>query len=338
MAESKSADLPLVDAPMNKAVWLYMHSYKNIKIFSGNANLKLSQEIVDFLELKMGKAIIQRFGDGEVWVEIQENVRGMDTFVIQPLSRPANEHLMELLIMVDALKRSSAERITAVIPYYGYARQDRKVAPRTPISAKLVADLLEAAGADRVVAMDLHAGQIQGFFDIPVDNLFAMPIFLKYIEEHLKDNIVVVAPDAGAAERSRAYAKRLHAPLALIDKRRLKPNVSEVLHVIGDVKDCRAIIVDDIVDTAGTLTNACEALYDKGAKEVFAFCSHPVLSGPAVERIEKSRLKKMVVTDSVVLTPAGEKCSKIETLSIAPLFGEAIRRIYQSESVSSLFD
>lgn len=239
--------------------------------------------------------------------------------------------------MIDALKRSSAERITAVIPYYGYARQDRKVAPRTPISAKLVADLLEAAGAHRVVSLDLHAGQIQGFFNIPVDNLFAMPIFLKYIEDHLPDHVVVVAPDAGAAERSRAYAKRLNAPLALIDKRRLKPNVSEVLHVIGEVKDRRAIIIDDIVDTAGTLTNACEALMDKGAKEVYAFCSHAVLSGPAVERIVKSHLKKMVVTDSIVLTEEAKKCSKIETLSVAPLFGEAIRRIYQSESVSSLF-
>lgn len=314
-----------------------MNSYKNIKIFTGNANRPLAQAIVDFLDLPLGKAKVQRFSDGECWIEIEENVRGMDTFIVQPLSNPCNENLMELLIMIDALKRSSADRITAVIPYYGYARQDRKVAPRTPISAKLVADLLEAAGANRVVAMDLHAGQIQGFFNIPVDNLFAMPIFLDYIEKHLKDDLVVVSPDAGAAERSRSYAKRLQAPLALIDKRRLKPNVSEVLHVIGEVKGKRAVIIDDIVDTGGTLTNAVAALYQEGAKEVYSFCTHAVLSGNAVTKIAESNLKKMVMTDTIQPSSAAQKCRTIEVLSVASILGEAIRRIYHSESVSSLF-
>lgn len=314
-----------------------MYSYKNIKIFSGNANKPLAQAIVDYLELPMGKADVKRFADGEVWIEIEENVRGMDAFVIQPTSNPANENLMELLMMIDALKRASADRITAVIPYYGYARQDRKVAPRTPISAKLVADLLTAAGASRIVCLDLHAGQIQGFFNIPVDNLFAMPVFLKYIEKNLKDNLVVVSPDAGAAERARSYAKRFNSPLALIDKRRVRPNVSEVLHVIGEVQGKRAVIVDDIVDTAGTLVQAAEALIGEGAKEVLACCSHAVLSGPAVERIEKSSLKKLIATDSIVLSEKAKRCSKLEVLTVAPLFGETIRRIYHSESVSSLF-
>ena len=314
-----------------------MYSYKNIKIFSGNANPLLAKAIVDFMELPLGAATIKRFSDGEVWVEIEENVRGMDTFVVQPTSQPTNKNLMELLIVIDALKRSSADRITAVIPYYGYARQDRKVAPRTPISAKLVADLLTAAGCDRVLSLDLHAGQIQGFFNIPVDNLFAMSVFLKFIEKNLKDNVVVVSPDAGAAERARAYAKRLNVPMALIDKRRLKPNVSEVLHVIGEVEGKSALIVDDIVDTAGTLVQAAEALLKNGAKEVYACCTHGVLSGPAVERIEKSSLKKLVVTDSIAPSAETKKCSKIEVLSVAQLMAEAIRRIYHSESVSSLF-
>lgn len=314
-----------------------MYSYKNIKIFSGNANRPLAESIVNWLELPLGKAEAKRFSDGEVWIEIQENVRGMDTYVIQPTSRPANENLMELLIMIDALKRASADRITAVIPYYGYARQDRKVAPRTPISAKLIADLLTAAGTHRVLSLDLHAGQIQGFFDIPVDNLFTMPVFLKHIEKHLKDELVVVAPDAGAAERSRSYAKRLRCPLAMIDKRRTSPNVSEVMHVIGDVSGKRAIVIDDIVDTAGTLTQASEALLQKGAKEVYAFCTHPVLSGQAVERIKKSSLKRIFVTDSILLEKEAQGCSKIEVLSVASLLGESIRRIYHADSVSSLF-
>ncbi len=314
-----------------------MYSYKNIKIFSGNANKPLAQAIADYLELPIGKAEVKRFADGEVWVEIEENVRGMDTFIIQPTSNPANENLMELLIMIDALKRASADRITAVIPYYGYARQDRKVAPRTPISAKLVADLLTAAGANRMVSLDLHAGQIQGFFNIPVDNLFAMPVFLKFIEKNLKDDIVVVSPDAGAAERARSYAKRFNSPMALIDKRRVRPNVSEDLHVIGEVKGKRAVIVDDIVDTAGTLVQASEALIQEGAKEVYACCSHAILSGSAIERIEKSSLKKLIATDSIVAREVVRRCPKVETLTVAPILAEAIRRIYHSESVSSLF-
>ncbi|MDP2600165.1 MAG: ribose-phosphate pyrophosphokinase [Deltaproteobacteria bacterium] len=314
-----------------------MYSYKNIKIFSGNSNPELAKSIVDFLELPMGDALVTRFSDGEVWVEIKENVRGMDTFVIQPTSQPANENLMELLVMIDALKRSSADRITAVLPYYGYARQDRKVAPRTPISAKLVADLLTAAGADRVLSLDMHAGQIQGFFNIPVDNLFAMPVFLKYLQDNLQDDMVVIAPDAGAAERSRAYAKRLSCPLAMIDKRRTRPNVSEVMNVIGDVSGKRAIIIDDIVDTAGTITQAVEALLKNGAKEVYGVCTHAVLSGPALERISKSNIKKLVTTDSIRPASEAKKCSKIEVLSVANLLGEAIRRIYHADSVSSLF-
>lgn len=314
-----------------------MYSFKNIKIFSGNGHRNFAQKIVDFLELPLGAATVARFSDGEVWVEIQENVRGMDTFVIQPTCQPSNENLMELLIMIDALKRASAERITAVIPYFGYARQDRKVAPRTPISAKLVADLLTTAGADRILSLDLHAGQIQGFFNIPVDNLFVKPVFVKHIQDNLSDDLVVVAPDAGAAERSRAYAKMLKSPLALIDKRRSKPNESEVMHVIGEVAGKRAILIDDIVDTAGTLTQASKALLDCGAKEVYAYCAHPVLSGSAVERIQNSGLKSLMVSDSIPLNESGNVCSKIEILSVANLFGEAIRRIYHADSVSSLF-
>lgn len=314
-----------------------MYSYKNIKIFSGNANPALSRAIADFLELPLGKATVQRFSDGEVWVEIEENVRGMDTFVIQPTSQPANENLMELLIMVDALKRASADRITAVVPYYGYARQDRKVAPRTPISAKLVADLLTAAGTSRMLSLDLHAGQIQGFFNIPVDNLFAMSVFLKYVKENLPDDLIVVAPDAGAAERARAYAKRIGSPMALIDKRRAKPNVSEVMHVIGEVKGKRAIVVDDIIDTAGTITQAAQALLDEGAREVYACCTHPVLSGKAIDKLEQSGLKKVIVTDSIALNKEARGCSKVVILSVASLLGEGIRRIYHSDSVSSLF-
>ena len=314
-----------------------MQSIKNIKIFSGNANRELAESIANYLELPMGRAQVKRFSDGEVWVEIDENVRGAEVFVIQPTSQPANEHLMELLIMIDALKRASAASIAAVMPYYGYARQDRKVAPRTPISSKLVADLLATAGASRVLSMDLHAGQIQGFFNIPVDNLFAMPTMIEYIQKHLKNNLVVVAPDAGAAERTRAYAKRLGAPMAMIDKRRSRPNESEVMHLIGDVEGRTAIIVDDIVDTAGTLVLGAEAVLKNGAKEVYACVTHPVLSGPAIERLEKSPIAKLVVTNTIRLSPNVKNCKKIEVLDVAPLLGEAIRRIYQSDSVSSLF-
>ncbi|MCC7345569.1 MAG: ribose-phosphate pyrophosphokinase [Deltaproteobacteria bacterium] len=310
---------------------------EDIKIFSGNANLGLAREICAALGVPLGAAQVKRFSDGEVWVEIDENVRGKDVFVIQSTSRPANEHLMELLIMIDALKRASAERITAVMPYYGYARQDRKVQPRTPITSKLVADLITSAGAHRVLSVDLHAGQIQGFFNIPFDHLYATPILLDYIKENLMNDLVIVSPDAGGAERARAYAKRLEVGLAMIDKRRTRPNVSEVMNVIGEVEGKTAIIVDDMVDTAGTLTQAAQALADNGAKRVFACATHGVLSGPAVERIEKSVLSALVVTNTISQPEAVLKHPKIKVLSMAKLLGEAISRITHSDSVSSLF-
>ena len=314
-----------------------MDRYKDIRIFSGNANRDLAYSISHFLELPLGKSLVKRFSDGEVWCEIEENVRGMEVFVVQPVSPPANENLMELLIMIDALKRASAETIAAVIPYYGYARQDRKISPRTPISAKLVADLLTTAGANRILSMDLHAGQIQGFFNIPVDNLYAMPAMIEYIQKNLFEDIVVVAPDAGAAERSRSYAKKLNVPMALVDKRRVRPNESEVMNIIGDVQNKVAVIIDDIIDTAGTLVQAAQAVQEKGAKEVYAFVTHPVLSGPALERIQQSCLRKLVVTNSISLRPETKNSEKIHVLDVAPLLGKAIQRIYRSESVSSLF-
>lgn len=315
-------------------IFKYMSQYKSLKIFSGNANPKLSDEIASYLGTTVGKAEVKKFSDGETWVELDENVRGMDVFVIQPTSNPANEHLMELLIMVDALKRASADRITAVIPYYGYARQERKVQPRTPISAKLVADLLTAAGVSRILALDLHAGQIQGFFNIPVDHLFATTVLLDYVEKNMKDDIVMVTPDAGGAERARAYAKKLGAPMAMIDKRRSAPNVSEVMNVIGDVENKTAIIIDDMIDTAGTLVKATESLIKNGAKAVYACATHAVLSGSAIERIENSALKEIVVTNSIA---RNANCKKIKVLSVAPLLGEAIKRIHQADSISSLF-
>jgi ribose-phosphate pyrophosphokinase len=315
-----------------------MQPREQIQIFSGHANLPLAEAISKSLSVSLGKAAVKRFSDGEVWVEIDENVRGKDVFVVQSTSYPANEHLMELLIMVDALKRASAERITAVIPYYGYARQDRKVAPRTPISSKLVADLITAAGAHRVVSVDLHAGQIQGFFNIPFDHLYAMPILLKYIRKNLMNDVVIVTPDAGGTERARAYAKRLDSTLAMIDKRRSAPNESEVMNVIGEVKGKTAIIVDDMVDTAGTLIQAAQALKEKGAKKVYACVTHGVLSGKAVERIENSILEELVITDTIRQAEAVLKCAKIKMLSLAPLLGEAISRINHNDSVSSLFD
>ncbi len=314
-----------------------MYSFKNIKVFSGNANHALAKSIADYLDLPLGKARVQRFSDAEISVEVEENVRGMDVFIIQPTCPPTNENLMELLIMIDAMKRSSADRITAVVPYYGYARQDRKVAPRTPISSKLVADLLTAAGTNRLLCMDLHAGQIQGFFNIPVDNLFALPVMLQYLEENLNSDIVVVAPDAGGAERARAYAKRLSAPMALIDKRRIRANEAQAMNVIGDVKGKRAIIVDDIIDTAGTITEAASALLKNGAKEVFACCVHAVLSGPAVERLNSSEIKQLIVSDTIPTEEKQKACPKLKVLTVAPLLGEAIRRIYHADSVSSLF-
>jgi ribose-phosphate pyrophosphokinase len=311
--------------------------FKSICIFSGHANPKLAEQIADYLQVQIGRLKISNFSDGEVFSEIQENVRGVDVYVIQPTSAPVNDNLMELLVTVDALKRASAGSITAVMPYYGYGRQDRKVAPRTPITAKLVADLLTAAGVSRVVSMDLHAGQIQGFFDIPVDHLFAMPVFLDYLRPRIAEGTVFVSPDAGGVERARAYAKRLRGELAIIDKRRAKANVSEVMNIVGDVEGRDCIIVDDMIDTAGTLTNAATALQERGAKRVLAAATHPVLSGPAIKRIAESCLEEVVVTDSIPLTAEAQGIKKFTQLSVARLLGEAIKRIHNSDSVSSLF-
>jgi ribose-phosphate pyrophosphokinase len=307
-----------------------------IRIFTGNSNKPLAEKISGYLDVELGKAEVRSFSDGEIFVDIQESVRGMEIYVVQSICTPGNDNLMELLIMLDALKRASAQSITAVIPYYGYARQDRKVAPRTPITAKLVADLIEVAGATRVVCMDLHAGQIQGFFNIPVDNLYATPVLLKYIEDKFKDDVVVVSPDAGGVERARAFAKRLHAGLAIIDKRRPSPNVSEVMNVIGDVEGKAAIILDDMIDTAGTITQATGALKEHGADKIYACCTHAVLSGPAIERLEKSEITEVVVTDTIP-ERAEVKSKKLKYLCVAPLLGEAIKRIHFGESVSSLF-
>jgi len=308
-----------------------------LKIFAGNSNLPLAERVCSYLEVPLGRAQVKTFSDGEVSVEIDENVRGADVFVIQSTCPPVNHNLMELLIMIDALKRASAGRINAVIPYYGYARQDRKVAPRQPISAKLVANLITVAGASRVLTMDLHAGQIQGFFDIPVDNLFATPVLLQYIRDHFANDLVIVSPDAGGVERARAFAKRLDASLAIIDKRREKANVAKVMHIIGDVRGKTAVLLDDMVDTAGTLTQAAEALVREGARAVYGCCTHPVLSGKAVERIATSPLRELIVTDTIPLKEEAAKCEKIKVLSVAKLFGEAIRRIHLNQSVSALF-
>lgn len=305
-------------------------------LFSGNANRALSQEIADYLDVPLGDAEVTRFSDDEILVQIFENVRGADVFVIQPTCRPVNENLMELLVVIDALKRASARRITAVMPYYGYGRQDRKVQPRVPITAKLVADLLTAAGVHRVLTMDLHAGQIQGFFTTPVDHLYAAPVLLRFFEERRLGDAVVVSPDAGGVERARAFAKRLGSPLAFIDKRRTGPNEAKVMHIVGDVEGRDVIIVDDMIDTAGTLTQAVPALLEKGAKRIFASCTHPVLSGPAMERIDGSVLEEVIVTNTIPL-PKGNQSKKLTVLSVAPLLGEAISRIHKEESVSRLF-
>ncbi|MDA8163199.1 MAG: ribose-phosphate pyrophosphokinase [Desulfobacteraceae bacterium] len=309
----------------------------NIKIFSGNSNPALAWEICDYLGMPMGRATIKTFSDGEVFVEIGENVRGADVFVIQSTCPPVNNNLMELLIMIDALRRASSRRITAVLPYYGYARQDRKAAPRVPISAKLVADIITAAGARRVLAMDLHAGQIQGFFNIPVDHLFAAPILLSYLKENIQGQVVMVSPDAGGVERTRAFAKRLGASLAIIDKRRERPNEATVMNIIGDIKGKTAVILDDMVDTAGTLCKAAEALVAHGAKCIHGCTTHPVLSGPAIERIEQSVLESLVVTNTIPLGEHAKKIDKIKVLSVSSLLGEAIRRIHNDDSVSLLF-
>lgn len=307
-----------------------------IKVFSGNANKPLALEICSHLGIPLGKSDVRSFSDGEINVDIQESVRGVEVYVVQSTCLPCNDNLMQLLIMLDAFKRASASSVTAVIPYYGYARQDRKVAPRTPISAKLVADLITVAGATRVVCVDLHAGQIQGFFNIPVDHLYATPVILDYIKDNFQDDLVVVSPDAGGVERARAFAKRLGSNLAIIDKRRPAPNVSEVMNIIGDVEGKTAILLDDMIDTAGTITQGAEALKKHGAKQIYACCTHAVLSGPAIERIEKSPIKELVVTNTI---PARKEADspKIKRLSVGPLLGEAIKRIHFGESVSSLF-
>lgn len=304
-------------------------------IFTGNANPQLAEEISQELGIPLGESQISHFSDEEIRVRIFETVRGADTFVIQPTCAPANTNLMELLIMIDALRRASAKHITAVIPYYGYARQDRKTQPRDPITAKLVANLITAAGADRVLTMDLHAGQIQGFFDIPLDNLKALPILVQYIQSKNLDDIVVVSPDVGGVTRARDLAERLGSKIAIIDKRRPDANVSEVMHIIGDVRGKTAIIVDDIIDTAGTIVQAAAALVAEGTKDVIACCSHPVLSGPAIERIQDSVLSEVIVTNSIPL--GNKKIDKIKVLSIAPLLAEAISRVYEERSISELF-
>ncbi len=304
-------------------------------IISGNSNRDLAEEVADHIGRKLLDAKVNRFSDGEVQVEILENVRGKDVFLIQ--STYSNDYIMELLVLLDALKRASAGRVVAVIPYYGYGRQDRKVAPRAPISAKLMADLITVAGASRVLSIDLHAGQIQGFFNIPFDHLYAAPVFLNDIKKRVGDDIVIIAPDAGGVERARAYSKRLGCPLAIIDKRRPKPNESKIMNLIGDVKGKKAIILDDLIDTAGTVTQAVDLLYEKGATEVFAYCVHPVLSGPAIERIENSNMKALVVSNTIPLRGAAKECSKIIQLSLADLIAKAIINIHNNYSVSSLF-
>lgn len=308
-----------------------------IKVFTGNANPGLAERICSYLDVSLGRAQVKTFSDGEIAVEINESVRGLDTFVVQSTCPPVNNHLMELLIMIDALRRASAERINAVIPYYGYARQDRKVASRQPISAKLVANLITVAGASRVLTIDLHAGQIQGFFDIPVDNLYASPTLLEYLRKNFKDDLVIVSPDTGGVERARAFAKRLDASLAIIDKRRQVANVAQIMNIIGEVEGKTVVILDDMVDTAGTLTKAAKALKEHGALAVYACCTHPVLSGKAIERINDSSIEELIVTDTIPINHEASRCKKIKVLPVAELFGEAIKRIHNNESVSSLF-
>jgi ribose-phosphate pyrophosphokinase len=308
-----------------------------IKIFTGNANPALAQEICDFLGLPLGLSSVKTFADGEIYLQIHENVRGADVFAVQPTCKPVDRNLMELLLMIDALRRASADRITAVLPYYGYARQDRKDKPRVPISAKLIAKLLEKAGADRILALDLHAAQIQGFFDVPVDHLFATPVMIDYLKAVQTPATVVVSPDAGGVERARAFAKRINVPLAIIDKRRDDVNVAEVMHIIGEVAGRECLIVDDLIDTAGTLVKGAEALMNEGAASVMACATHAVLSPLAVERIEGSKIKEVVLTNSIPLSEEARGCGKIRTLSVAPLLARAIQSIHEETSVSTLF-
>ena len=306
-------------------------------VFSGRGNPELAEKIADYLGIRLGEIKLFNFSDGENYCQVLENVRGRDVFVIQPTCHPVNDNLMELLIIMDALKRASAQRVNAVIPYYGYARQDRKDKPRVPITSRLVADLLEAVGTDRLICVDVHAAQIQGFFNVPVDHLFAAPVLINHIAKMGLDNLTVVSPDAGGVERARAYAKRLGAQLAIVDKRREVANVAEVMNVIGDVKNRSCFIVDDIIDTSGTLCETVKALIEKGAKAVYAACTHPVFSGPAVDRLNASAISKVLVTDTIPIGDKQNLCPKIEVLSVAPLLGEAIQRIHDESSVSSLF-
>ncbi|HYM09447.1 MAG TPA: ribose-phosphate pyrophosphokinase [Bryobacterales bacterium] len=308
-----------------------------LKVFSGNANPALTQEICRHLGVPQAKASVEKFSDGEIYLQILENVRGADVFVVQPTCTPVDQNLLELLLMMDALSRASAKRITAVLPYYGYARQDRKDKPRVPISAKLVASVLVTAGADRILTLDLHAAQIQGFFDIPVDHLYATPVMIEYFQKLDLPKLTVVSPDAGGVERARAFAKRLRAPLAIIDKRREDVNVAEVMHIIGRVRERTCLIVDDIVDTAGTLVKAAEALLEHGSTGVYACCTHAVLSGPAMERIATSSLKELVVSDSIPLSAAAGQCARIKQLSVAPLLAGAIQSIHEETSISRMF-
>jgi ribose-phosphate pyrophosphokinase len=310
---------------------------ERLKIFSGTANQCLAEEICASLELPLGDLMLETFSDGEVYLQFQENVRGADLFLIQPTCRPVDHNLMELLLMIDAAKRASADRITAVLPYYGYARQDRKDKPRVPISAKLIASLLERAGADRIMALDLHAAQIQGFFDVPVDHLFSAPVMIEYFKPMDVPDLTVVSPDPGGVERARAFGKRMNAPLAIIDKRREKPNVAEVMNVVGEVEGRNCLMVDDLIDTAGTLVKGAEALLQQGALSVSACATHAVLSGPAVERIEASPLKEVVFTNSIPVSEEARHSSKIKFLSVAPLLARAIQSIHEETSVSSLF-
>ena len=308
-----------------------------LKVFAGLSNPVLVREVCSYLKVEQGDAVVTTFSDGEIRVQINENVRGKDVFLFQSCSDPINKHIMELLLMLDALKRSSAYRITAVIPYYGYGRQDRKDEPRVPISAKLIADLITTAGADRVLTMDLHAGQIQGFFNIPVDHLYAAPVLLDHVGRRGGRDLVVVSPDAGGVERARAFAKRLQVNLAIIDKRRERPNEAHVMHIIGDVAGREALLLDDMIDTAGTITQGARACMERGARRVWTACTHAVLSGPALERLNASALDEVVVTDTIPLNGKDRVCPKLRVLSVAPLLGEAIKRIHEEESVSSLF-
>ncbi len=311
---------------------------EGIKLFTGNAHRELAKDVANYLGIPVGDATVTKFSDGEIMVRINENVRGTDVFVIQPTCMPVNRNIMELLLMIDALKRASARRITAVIPYYGYARQDRKVQPRVPISAKLVADLITAAGTSRVLTVDLHAAQIQGFFNIPVDNLYAAPVLLDYVRSNYTlEELVIVSPDAGGVERARSFAKRLQSSIAIIDKRREAINVSEVMNVIGDVRNKDTLILDDMIDTGGTTTQAAGALKEKGARRVVAACTHAVLSGSAVDKVNNSVIEELIVTDTIPFDSKKERCSKLTVLSMAPLLGEAIKRIHEESSISSLF-